>query len=1049
MADRDLPHQPSWLEAVPASQRLADAPLAFAVAEPSTGAILVAPRRRVASWFDLSPEEHAAAFVLAAAMRARLLAASPSASGVRIEIDAPIASASGEVHAHLRIAARSPARPSRPPALWTPTDHHFLIELLRRMGDRAYDRIDLVVSFVMRSGIDAVAQGVEEALQRGAQVRVLTTDYLNITDASALGWLLDRTGESLQVKVYTEGGRSFHPKAYLFRASDGIASPVAFVGSSNLSRSALAHGVEWNLGVHDMPTLASAFESLWRSQHARPLTREWLVEYSQRPRAFVGPSPFDPTEGDADEPGCRPTPNAVQVEALHALVATRGDGYRAALVVLATGLGKTWLAAFDSHRPEFARIAFIAHRGELLTQARDTFRRARPDARLSLFDGASKDLSGDIVFASVLSLRNALTSIARDAFDYVIVDEFHHADADSYRAVLAHLRPRFLLGLTATPVRMDGADIMALCDDNEIRVCGLVEGIARKLLSPFHYRGVRDLVDLDGVPFKGGRFAEKELTRAVTTDARAALAVDEWARTTARRGIGFCVSIEHADFMAKYFTKCGVASAAVHSGPTSAARGEALEQLRCGALAVLFAVDLFNEGLDVPQIEAVLMLRPTESPVVFLQQLGRGLRIAEGKPLLHVVDLVANHRSALLKVRVLADIVGGASGGSAHGSIARLKQPLPEGVTVDIGDVLDLLEQLAARESHDPLVAFFEEWREQYGARPSLLQVAMAGAYEKRATQGWAAWLHANGHRDDRERSLDDATCALLRAVERVDRLKAPSIVALEQFISLGGLVTPPSVDALCLRCRDAMLSDAHLRRILTRTNTFDDWMNPPDDEWIAWWKSVAIEPLTDSAGSAIVHVRAGVLSLSVPIGREHSTLVRGLLIEVLEYRRWRLVTSLLPVFRDDDGREIDAEFEARRADASFAVTLSARGGTRGTGDVRNAQYMAGFKLCLQRLAALSAVLTDAFVESDAARKRFTPDQRRIMPDGAHPIRLHAHPALETLRGELTRRARNVKDPGSKGGNDTRRVTLHVEIPRATSVEALVHRLVWGHDRPV
>ncbi len=284
------------------------------------------------------------------------------------------------------------------------------------------------------------------------------------------------------------------------------------------------------------------------------------------------------------------------------------------MVVMATGLGKTWLAAFDSSRPQFRRVLFVAHREEILRQSLDVFRRVQPDADLGLFYGGEKQPDARIVFAGVQTLAGNLHRFASDRFDYVVVDEFHHAAARTYRRVIDHFRPAFLLGLTATPNRMDGADLLALCSDNLVYECPLNEGIENGYLSPFRYFGIADDVDYTPIPWRGGRFDPVALAEAVETQVRAQHALDVWREKGGGRTLAFCVTVSHADFIAEFLGEHGVSAVAVHSGPTSAPRVESVERLRAGDLEVICTVDVFSEGLDLPEIETVLMLRPTESP---------------------------------------------------------------------------------------------------------------------------------------------------------------------------------------------------------------------------------------------------------------------------------------------------------------------------------------------------------------------------------------------------------------------------------------------------
>ena len=362
-----------------------------------------------------------------------------------------------------------------------------------------------------------------------------------------------------------------------------------------------------------------------------------------------------------EEPTTIPTPHAIQQEALKALEETRQQGNTAGLVVLATGLGKTWLSAFDSHRPEFRRILFVAHREEILNQSRDTFRRIRPDARLGLYMGQEREADADVLFASIQTLGRAahLERFPRDAFDYIVVDEFHHAAAPTYRRLIDHFRPKFLLGLTATPERTDGGDLLALCEENLVYRCDLVEGVKQDLLCRFRYFGVPDEVDYRNIPWRNSRFDEEELTRHVATQSRARNAHEQLQKRGGTRTLAFCVSQRHADFMADFFRQQGLRAVAVHSGDTSAPRAQSLEELSEGKLDVICAVDVFNEGLDLPELDTVLMLRPTESRILWLQQFGRGLRKTNDGKQLTVIDYIGNHRTFLLKPQTLFSLPAG------------------------------------------------------------------------------------------------------------------------------------------------------------------------------------------------------------------------------------------------------------------------------------------------------------------------------------------------------------------------------------------------------
>lgn len=578
------------------------------------------------------------------------------------------------------------------------------VEVLRA-GLEAATRVDMLAAFVMASGIAAIRDDLEGALARGVEVRVLTGDYLGVTDPEGLAALLGLMSEypNLSVRLFIcPPGQSFHAKAYLFFAGDGAA---AYVGSSNLSHSALHGGIEWNLRAVDtqeeFAAIEARFRDLWLADQAKWLTAELLADYRLRRPARR------PNVDAIDLPPPPPEPHVLQREAMQHLTAARERGVRRGLVVLATGLGKTLLSAFDFAATGWQRALFVAHREEILAQARGAWARVLPDRVLGRWSAGRREKHAPIVFASIqaLSRDGALDELEPGAFDYVVIDEFHHAAADTYQRLLDRLSPKFLLGLTATPERADEADLLALCDSEMIYRAGLRRGLAERLLVPFRYFGVADDVDYAQIPWRSGRFDGEALTRAVATRehaARALAAFDERAPRTNRRALVFCCSVAHADFMAAYLREQGIAAAAVHSGPTSAARADALRRFQAGELAALVAVDLFNEGLDVPDIDAVLMLRPTESPVIFLQQIGRGLRVhrERAKPHLTVVDLVGNHRAHLGKLDAIRALLEDERGrADTLAALRRGSLDLPAGCSVELAtEALDVLDRLCARE---------------------------------------------------------------------------------------------------------------------------------------------------------------------------------------------------------------------------------------------------------------------------------------------------------------------------------------------------------------
>lgn len=874
-----MPGDTSPFLEVATSQWLTSNRSAFAIDDRfpvSPGHSLVIPRRLIATWWEATRDERLDLWDLVDEVKA-LLDASHAPNGYNVGFNAGRAAGQTVAHLHVHVIPRYdgdsddptggirhvfPARanylaPQVQSAHDSFTlldgigDRYLQLELLRCLINPEVDRIDMVVSFVMRSGVDLIYGHLADALGRGASIRLLTTDYLNITDHLALARLADLAADhpqSIEIRIFQDPSTSFHPKAYIFRASAGTFA-AGFVGSSNLSASGLAGGVEWNLEVRNVTALVRRFESLWDDPRTRQADRDFLAKY----RAIKRPPMLHEPPEVGEEPVLEPVaPRGIQREALDALEATRSGGHKAGLVVLATGLGKTWLAAFDSARPAYRRVLFVAHREEILRQSRDVFRRVHPDADLGLYLGAEKDHQSAVLFASIQTLARHLHRFATDAFDYVVVDEFHHASAPSYRRLIDHFRPKFLLGLTATPQRMDGADLLALCNDNLVFECSLVEGIRRSELVPFKYWGIRDVVDFAPIPWRNNRFDPAALAAAVETLERADQALREWERHKGTRTLAFCCSVTHADFMAQYFADRGVKAVAVHSGTSSAPRQQSIEQLRAGDLEVIFSVDVFNEGVDVPELDTVLMLRPTDSPIVFQQQLGRGLRVTEGKDHLRVVDLIGNHRSFLARPRTLLALVNPSL--SSNTKVLEAVETgdfgLPEGCSVDFEvSLIDMFTQLARVSGMSALEEYCRQYVEAEAVRPTAAQAMQAGfnpASIRQRHGGWFGFLDSLDMLSEAERSVLHDLGDELRMFETEPINRSYKLVALRALLREGLLFTGGKVSQVASASLELVLNDPRLSADVNTnevgeptTVTAGAWR----DFWLRW-------PLTHMAQS-------------------------------------------------------------------------------------------------------------------------------------------------------------------------------------------------------
>lgn len=558
----------------------------------------------------------------------------------------------------------NPQRPQTPLATsslltGSQIDPQLLQELIKEFTSA--DSVDLLCSFIKWTGVRALEAALREFTAReGVRLRVITTTYMGATDARAASFLagLPRT----EVRVSHDGRRTrLHAKAYIFHRKSDFGT--AYIGSSNLSNAALTDGLEWNVklcqydAVHLWKKLSGTFETCWQDGEYEV----YSPEGEARLRAALKEARGDGSRsGPAYHWDIRPHP--YQLAILDRLQAERDlQGRARQLVVAATGTGKTVIAALDYRRfcessagASRPRLLVVAHRQEILEQSLHCFRGVLRDQNWGdLLVGSHEPVSSDHLFVSIQSYnaRRLYEKTAPDHYDYIVVDEFHHAQAPSYRRLLEHVRPRVLLGLTATPERADGLDILHYFDGRFSAEIRLPEAINRKLLSPFQYFGVSDSVDLSGLTWRRGGYAQDELDRLFTGNASRADLVVRQVHQKLRdprraRGLGFCVSVQHAQFMAGWFSRAGIPSEAVSGETPQADRDEVQGRLRRGEINFIFSVDLYNEGVDIPEVDTVLLLRPTESLTLFLQQIGRGLRLYSGKDCLTILDFIGQaHRS--------------------------------------------------------------------------------------------------------------------------------------------------------------------------------------------------------------------------------------------------------------------------------------------------------------------------------------------------------------------------------------------------------------------
>ncbi len=516
------------------------------------------------------------------------------------------------------------------------------------------DRIHFLVSFIKWTGIRIFEHELTEFTERGGQLKIITTSYMGATDLKAIAFLASLKNTEVKVSYNTDNER-LHAKAYLFYRNTGF--HTGYIGSSNLSRSALTNGLEWNIKVttqevsHIIDKFQKTFDTYWQDKEFEHFDS---VKDTEKLRSALKKERRGDSSAAVAYFDLKAFP--YQQEILEKLETERQvhDRFKN-LLVAATGTGKTVISAFDyknfSAKHLGARLLFVAHRKEILQQAQATFRGILKDQNFGeLWVDGEEPERYDHVFASVQTLKNRLGGLSLSAsyYDFIIIDEVHHISASSYRPILQHFQPKILLGLTATPERMDGEDILRdFCDviAAEIR---LPEALDRKLLCPFQYFGVSDQVDLSDIGWKNGRYVPAELTKLYTqNDLRVnhiLTQLNNYLNDIQEvRALCFCVTQEHAQFMAEKFTLAGLKADYLVSSRSSE-RDDLRRKFRNKEINYLFVVDIFNEGVDIPEIDTVLFLRPTESLTVFLQQLGRGLRLSDKKECLTVLDFVANSK---------------------------------------------------------------------------------------------------------------------------------------------------------------------------------------------------------------------------------------------------------------------------------------------------------------------------------------------------------------------------------------------------------------------
>ncbi|ESU73391.1 DNA helicase [Geobacillus thermopakistaniensis] len=794
----------------------------------------------------------------------------------------------------------------------------YLLDKLQEQISRS-STIYILTSFAMKSGVRLLNGGLKAAAERGADIKVCVGDYLFVTQPEALRELIS-IHPDIEVRLYRSEGVSFHPKAYLFEDAEG---GYFIVGSSNLSRSALTDGVEWNLGLDksvDEGVFAEAMEQflkLFYAPETVPVNVETIADYEKQcqdyhqrhpnlARTWVEAEEIElmlPAEqkeievSDESPDFVRETaapygtiqPRFAQVEALQRLEATYEEGYDKAMVVMATGLGKTYLAAFFARR--FSRVLFIAHREEILRQAKRSFERVMPDRTGGLYDGNQKEGNADMVFASIftLSMKKHLHAFQPDSFDLIVVDEFHHAAASSYERVLRYFRPRFLLGITATPDRNDNKDVYALCDGNVAYRIDFIEAVRRGWLAPFRYYGIYDDIDYSQIKWLGNRYDEEQLLQAQLREEVAEKILRAWEQYKKTRTLVFCSSVRQADFLSKYFQRHGYRTVSLHSKQRSISRKQAIAMLERRELDAIFTVDLFNEGVDIPSVDTLLFVRPTESLTVFTQQVGRGLRLYEGKDYCVIIDLIGNYRNADVKLR-LFDTQRGETKKKARESVV---PTVPETCELHFDvQAIHLLEEMQKKRQprKERLLADYRQLKQELGRRPTYLELHLHGRSEaaeyKSEFGSYVGFLYWADELSDLEKDVFRKYEPWLVEVERTVMSKSYKMVVLKAMLERGPSgwhqpITPQEAAPFFHR----YLTEKEYRKRIDFSDGETKRLWEYDQEKVS--RLIARMPMTKWSGSSngLISFANNVFALQFAIENEHEEILHNWTKEICEYR--------------------------------------------------------------------------------------------------------------------------------------------------------------------
>jgi len=762
----------------------------------------------------------------------------------------------------------------------------------------------------MKSGVYLLEKPLLKAAERNADIKICTGDYLYITQPEAIEKLV-AIHPTIEVRMWKSKGGSFHPKAYLFEDEK---NGTSIIGSSNLSRSALTKGYEWNVEIdeesdgdlfltaaktflevfHHEQTIAlnevtaKLYKSEYENFHVKTpqLVKKWTTLEEQD---LMLPVPVDKTDIVKDPPAFYGTiqPRFAQIEALEELNTVHESGYDSAMVVMATGLGKTYLAGFFAEK--FPRILFIAHLEEILYQAKESFEKIIQNRSLGIYNGRIKDSKASIVFASIqtLSRKKHLEMFEANEFDLIIVDEFHHAAAASYRKVINYFKPSFLLGITATPDRNDNRDVYDICKGNVAYKIDFLEAIEKNWLSAFKYVGVYDDTDYSRISWLGTRYDEEELLAVQLRQGMADRIIEAWEKHKQSRTIVFCSSIRQADFLSQAFSDRGYRTVSLHSQYKGLNRNLVIEQLDRGELDAIFTVNLFNEGVDIPSVDTLLFVRPTESLTVFTQQIGRGLRLHPNKEKCVIIDLIGNYRNADLKLNLLR------VPGIADSEKSNPLETLPASCVLDLDvRVIDLLKEMMQKKQprKDVLRANYFNVKQELGRRPSYLEFhlksGMSVTEYKSTFKSYVSFLDWAKELSEHERNVVETYKNWFIEVEWTVMNKSYKMIVLLYMLNKGPAnwlvpVTPEEVAPFFFQ----YLTEKDYRRNIDFSGKAA--MNMRDGNLDKVAKLIRDMPMTKWSGSSngLVTLKDNVFSIKLNVTEEDAFILYEWTKGICEYR--------------------------------------------------------------------------------------------------------------------------------------------------------------------